>query len=69
MKKYTSTQLGIISAVSSLEPLYRDIIVMYDVQRLSLYEIAQKLCLSEDEAKSILLKARESLHKKLLKLL
>ena len=69
MKKYTATQLGIIEAVSSLKPLYRDIIVMYDVHRLSVSEIAQRLCLNEDEAKCRLCTARANLQKNLLKLL
>src|SRR5208283_5287294 len=66
-QQYSREELGGIldSAVQSLEPLYRSVFVLRDIEDLSTEETAEALDLSVPAVKSRLLRARLQLREKL----
>ena len=66
-QQYTRDELGGIldTAVRSLEPLYRSVFVLRDIEELSTEETAEALGLSVPAVKSRLLRARLQLREKL----
>lgn len=46
------------NAISSLKPIYRDVLVLRDIQHFSVAETAESLCISEASVKTRLLRAR-----------
>jgi RNA polymerase sigma-70 factor (ECF subfamily) len=66
-QRFTRQELGEIldSAIDSLEPLYRSVFVLRDIDELSTEETAEALGLSVPAVKSRLLRARLQLREKL----
>src|SRR3954464_15697841 len=69
-QRFTREEIGEIlnSAVESLEPLYRSVFVLRDIEDLSTEETAEALNLSIPAVKSRLLRARLQLREKLTRL-
>lgn len=66
---FNETQLKIIGALDSLPRKYREIIILRDMNGLSLPQIAVRLRLSEASTQKRLIRARLCLQQELLKIL
>jgi RNA polymerase sigma-70 factor (ECF subfamily) len=66
-QRYAQTEMGSIldSAIRKLEPLYRTVFLLRDVEQLSTEETAQSLGISDAAVKSRLLRARLKLREEL----
>ena len=66
-QRYEQTEMGSIlnDAITKLEPLYRTVFVLRDVEQLSTEETAESLGISDAAVKSRLLRARLKLRQEL----